>query len=136
MRARAARLKAAGICTKCGRRPSLSGRSRCQECLDYMLRWRTENAERFRAMRRRAQYKLRAQALAHYGNRCACCGETEPAFLCIDHINGGGTAQRRQRPGSRIEQVLLREGYPPGYQVLCWNCNAAKSYAGGCPHQR
>ena len=23
-------------------------------------------------------------------NKCQCCGETQPEFLTLDHINGGG----------------------------------------------
>lgn len=26
-------------------------------------------------------------------------------------------------------------GWPPGYQVLCHNCNVAKRILGTCPHQ-
>ena len=28
------------------------------------------------------------------------------------------------------------EKYPPGYQVLCHNCNLAKGFYGSCPHQK
>lgn len=33
---------------------------------------------------------------SHYGRECKCCGETEPIFLTLDHINDDGSAQRRK----------------------------------------
>jgi hypothetical protein len=39
--------------------------------------------------------RLREEAIHHYGGACACCGETELAFLAIDHIEGGGQAHRQ-----------------------------------------
>jgi hypothetical protein len=78
-------------------------------------------------------------ALQHYGGQCACCGETEPAFLAIDHVNGGGNAHRREvgypKGGGAFFYWLRKHGYPDGYQVLCHNCNMAKTYLGVCPHQ-
>src|SRR5579859_8227770 len=37
--------------------------------------------------------------LDHYGWACACCGETVVAFLCIDHVNGGGNKHREELTG-------------------------------------
>jgi hypothetical protein len=57
--------------------------------------------------------------------------------LSIDHVNGGGTEQRRTgMKGSIFYRWLKKEGYPRGYQVLCHNCNQAKGFYGECPHQR
>jgi hypothetical protein len=61
--------------------------------------------------------------------------------LCIDHKNGGGNAHRRllgkgKMCGSlNFYGWLVRSGFPKGFQVLCHNCNSAKS-RGGCPHER
>jgi hypothetical protein len=102
-----------------------------------------ERGRRFRARRpgRSREYfrQARWQALVHYSAsdapECACCGENEPKFLVLDHIHGGGTAHRRELGGSKIWTWLRANGYPDGFQVLCWNCNAAKAYYGTCPHQ-
>lgn len=81
--------------------------------------------------------KLRADTLAAYGNKCACCGESRPEFLAIDHINGGGGKHRKEvGGGSRYFGWLRRNGYPPGYRVLCHNCNMAIAMYGSCPHQK
>ena len=33
-------------------------------------------------------------------------------------------------------QYLKRNNYPPGYRVLCMNCNFAMGHFGYCPHQK
>jgi len=63
---------------------------------------------------------------------------SEPVFLTLGHINGGGTRHRRKLgSGSTILFDWLRNrGYPPGFQVLCSNCNHGRHRnGGGCPHQ-
>jgi hypothetical protein len=82
---------------------------------------------------------LRAEVLAHYGNKCACCGETHPEFLGIDHINGGGNKHRREPgvgSGAGFYLWLKKHHYPEGFQVLCHNCNLAKGFYGYCPHKK
>ena len=55
----------------------------------------------------------------------------------VDHINGDGAAHRREtrkRSGASMYALLIREGFPPGFQVLCFNCNFAKRTGNACPH--
>jgi hypothetical protein len=83
--------------------------------------------------------KLRADAIREYGGRCTCCGETNPVFLTIDHVNNDGAAHRKALGGSRgglgTYMWLRRNGYPKeGFQLLCRNCNWAKFAEGSCPH--
>ena len=85
---------------------------------------------------------LRFRTLQHYSQSiipfCACCHETILEFLTIDHINNDGAEQRKQLRG-RGRTILLwikRNDYPPGFQVLCMNCNHAKGSYGVCPHER
>lgn len=84
------------------------------------------------AKAKRVRDKHRADVLAHYGNKCACCGETTPEFLVIDHIDGLGSEKRM--PGSTFWIWIKKHGYPDSLQVLCHNCNAAKGIYGRCPH--
>jgi hypothetical protein len=72
--------------------------------------------------------------LDHYGRACVCCGESEEVFLTIDHINNDGKAHR-DRVGKDIYRDLIKNGFPPIVQVMCWNCNCAKAICGICPHQ-
>ena len=136
--ARARRRRAAGLCIACGERPiSARSRSRCEDCLT-----KQRTADRRRgpaAVAKNAAYRrgIRAEVLAAYGARCACCGEAEEAFLTLDHVNGGGTAERRTlgRGTDAFYRRVRAAGFPPAYQVLCANCNMAKGTRGRCPHQ-
>jgi hypothetical protein len=83
--------------------------------------------------------RRRERVLAEYGGACACCGETTPEFLAIDHVFNDGEAHRRELKGygRAIYLWLARNGYPKDgrFQLLCHNCNTAKGLYGGCPHQ-
>lgn len=79
--------------------------------------------------------KMRLAAFMHYSNgnpRCVCCGITDLQFLSIDHIDGGGKAHLRREGNKPLVYLLQRDNYPDGYQILCYNCNCAKSFAGYC----
>lgn len=92
--------------------------------------------KKYRLYARRHTRLVRETVLSHYGNRCACCGEIEEKFLCIDHINGGGRAHRKAigLRGGNIYRWLAQHDYPSGFQVLCYNCNSSKGIYGICPH--
>jgi hypothetical protein len=74
----------------------------------------------------------------HYGGFvCSCCGTTEPEFLTLEHLNGGGTKHRREVGyGSDFYRWIIKNNFPPGYAILCMNCNFAKGKYGYCPHQK
>lgn len=77
--------------------------------------------------------KLRREVLAAYGGVCACCGETRIEFLAIDHINGV-KPPGLPRVGLPLYTRLRALGYPPGFRVLCHNCNVSLGLYGYCPH--
>lgn len=84
---------------------------------------------------------LRDETFAAYGGACcACCGESQIQFLSLDHINGNGNKHRKETGnagGHRFYRVLKKQGFPPGYQVLCMNCNCGRHRNGGiCPHKQ
>ena len=97
------------------------------------------NHEEALAMRKKGRDKLRMEVLIAYsGNppKCACCSETNLIFLVTDHINGGGNQHRLAIKGYKTVSIyawLRKNNYPAGFQILCHNCNFAKSH-GGCPH--
>lgn len=85
----------------------------------------------------------RLNALIAYGNGtpdCACCGDGRYEFLTLDHINGGGNQHRLAVTGSKkggagVFRWLRLNNYPPGFQVLCYNCNMGRAANGGkCPY--
>lgn len=79
--------------------------------------------------------KLRKELFEAYGNKCACCGETHREFFAVDHINGGGTSEKK-KIGTRPLYLKIRaEGFPKDkYQILCHNCNMSIGFYGYCPH--
>ena len=92
--------------------------------------------------------KLRHEVIMAYGGyKCNCCGETEPLFLVIDHVNNDGAEHRRSisnrkdcgnGKGASADtwRWLKNNDYPDGFQVLCMNCNFGKSRNKGiCPHK-
>lgn len=81
---------------------------------------------------------LKRSAFERYGNRCACCGETESAFLTIDHVNNDGAKHRKEIGTTSLDlyRWLRNNNYPDGFQLLCANCHLAKTYLGICPHKR
>lgn len=76
----------------------------------------------------------RRELLDFLGGRCACCGEREPAFLEIDHVNGGGGRERKAKNSlANLRNRVMNT--PSDFQVLCANCHVAKSTVGECPHK-
>ena len=70
-----------------------------------------------------ASYK--EQALDAYGGRvCVGCGETEFCCLSIDHEAQDGCEHREEQcgTGTPFYQWLKRNNWPPGFRVLCMNC--------------
>jgi hypothetical protein len=107
-------------CLLCGAplaKPISGARYFCEECAKL----------RKKEAARRLVRSYLEKVVAAYGGRCAHCGEEELLFLTIDHIEGGGSEDRKLgRGGVAMYKWLLDNDYPPGYQVLCWNCNWKK----------
>ena len=85
---------------------------------------------------------LKLEVMAHYSKVisksdipvCACCKEKHIEFLTLDHINGRKSMNHKPSlKADKLCRTLKREGFPKGIQVLCWNCNSAKSDKGVCP---
>ena len=100
---------------------------------NYAKDWYSRHPERGRMNQKLYRDRMKAETFAVYGTSCACCGEDEMMFLTIDHIVP--VQRRRERCGSAFYQALRKQGYPSGYQTLCFNCNAAKRTSPVCPHK-
>ena len=74
-----------------------------------------------------------------YGNECACCGEKRRELLTLDHIREDAkTTDRQYRCGNDYGyRNALMNFDKESYQILCFNCNFAKSLNDGiCPHKQ
>lgn len=86
--------------------------------------------------------ELKFETLRHYSNgkpKCSCCRENIILLLTLDHIDGSGSRHRKAGSGGGINfySKLRKQGFPVGYQVLCFSCNTGRYLNGGiCPHQR
>lgn len=58
---------------------------------------------------------------------CVRCGFTDIRALQIDHVNGGGSKERKQAKKGIYKHILdkIKNGSKE-YQVLCANCNWIK----------
>lgn len=84
------------------------------------------------------QWKLKLEMIAAYGGRCSCCGETEPRFLTLEHLEHDGQEHRKQKRcgGFGTWRDLKRRGWPKDkYTIYCWNCNLATRLGDPCPHK-
>jgi hypothetical protein len=105
--------------------------------------WKKQHPERAQAISRdslrRRSTKVRKAMFEALGDRCACCHESIPQFLTLDHIKRDGAAERRLYGGNSrtLLDMANKVGWPKDrYRVLCMNCNWATRYGLPCPHQK
>jgi len=115
--------------------------SHCKRCRSLTMAKLQVGNPKYLQWWRSSREKLRMDALTAYGGtppKCACCGEHRLEFLAIDHSNGDGAAHRRAIGSAPIRKYLWlkKHNYPPGFRVLCHNCNCARGFYGYCPHER
>lgn len=117
-------------------------RSQCKNCTHGVTsKYYLKNKEKFRKLNKKTYEEkvklLKDIVIKHCGGKCQCCGEDIPEFLTIDHVNGGGTKNRKEDgSGAKFYRKIIKEGFPDIYQILCWNCNCGRHINGGiCPHK-
>lgn len=141
-----------GPCAECGQEKRLEAKERCRNCY---AKWRRQlpghcaycgaplygepgpSHERCLAKRRNIWHTYRDRIFEAYGPFCVCCKETMRVALTIDHVNGNGNEHRRSLGGGNRRELLeiINAGFPPDYQILCYNCNFGRAKNGGiCPH--
>lgn len=136
-------------CFAVDRRHSTGHKRLCKPCAAARTaKYERSNPDKIRAKylakreamllyRKKIRARNRALVLNAYGNCCACCGESEPKFLAVDHINNDGAAHRKELGigGDNFYAWIIKNSYPADLQLLCHNCNFAKGLYGACPHQ-
>lgn len=99
-----------------------------EKILVRMKKYRNQNKYRIRYIKKKNYDDVRYFVISYYSdnlNNCAICGESIFKFLSIDHINGGGTKQRKNLKlnSLKLYRWLMKNGFPEDYRVLCFNCN-------------
>lgn len=106
-----------------------------EENPSYKKSWSQKNRHKWSTYFRTYRKKMRLNIIEKYGGQCKCCGEKRIEFLAIDHINGGGNNERKTMHSTTLLHYLRKNYLPEKYQILCMNCNYAKSFYGLCPHK-
>ena len=58
--------------------------------------------------------------------KCGVCGISDIRILDVDHINGGGTKERKQFSSAGVWRKILKMNSHEAkqkYRILCKNCN-------------
>ena len=69
--------------------------------------------------------------LSHYSNgtlKCTFCGYSNIVALSLDHVEGGGTKHKKEVCKGGFYEWIIRSNFPPGFQVLCMNCQFLKRH--------
>lgn len=133
--ARRTKRKANGTC-HCGG-ALREGFKNCAVCAKRHSDWRATNLDYTQKKGYEWRKNVREQVFAHYGKICICCQEARLELLTIDHMNGGGNRHRKEvGSGPTFYRWLIKQGFPLGYQTLCYNCNCSRGHLGICPHER
>ncbi len=101
----------------------------CYNCNQkkYLKRFKKDSYSRITLYWQRIKLSVKEK----YGNKCAVCGCNDIEILQLDHVNGGGNAERREL-GKGRKGVGARKIYKklydepntlPEYRLLCSNCN-------------
>lgn len=148
-------------CKKCYAKRTREHNAKCPEerqTRDQAYRARTKESRRLYRQRygkeynsrdvvkeshRRRNREIKIEVLEHYGGAfCKCCSESELLMLSLDHIESDGAAHRKSLTGttrSMPQSAYIwakKNGYPPIFQVMCFNCNWARHWNNGiCPHE-
>lgn len=101
--------------------------------------YRQQHQEELKVKSKERRKQQKIKVISHYSegkNCCACCGENKMEFLTINHINGGGHKHQREIGRGQLYQWLIKNHFPEGFNVLCWNCNCSLGKYGYCPHTK
>lgn len=94
----------------------------------YHSLYRKKHAKKRRNYIKKYSYSLRLKIIKLLGNKCINCGFSDWRALQIDHINGGGSKEKKT---TRNYYLIVLENIKTNnskYQVLCANCNWIKRY--------
>ena len=110
----------------------------CKHCMKVPHKLSPAAIEHRNTYKREKRAQLRLETLIHYSNglmKCSCCGESQERFLTLDHINNDGWKDKRKY-GRSVMDMVKKQSYPEGYQILCYNCNCGRAHNKGvCPHE-
>jgi len=108
---------------------------------DYYHKTKDISREVNSARSRRYRDGLKLKVLTYYSDedlKCKKCEIDVYSILTLDHINNDGAEHKRRlakngkASSESVYRDLVKNGFPPGYQVLCFNCNYHKEFMRRC----
>jgi hypothetical protein len=91
-----------GLCQTCHAKLDTDTR-RCSKCVaknrKAMAAYKLRIGDLLRRKARERTRRVRERVIAKYGGKCQCpgCGISQYEWLVIDHVNGGGCKERREK---------------------------------------
>lgn len=131
----------ASKCKDCRNKDQTIYRKKNQKKLNiYKYNWAKNNKKSCKESVKKYKNSIKLKVFKHYSKStkpfCSCsrCKINILDFLTIDHINGNGASFRKKTGlrGLTLYQYLIKNNYPKGYQVLCFNCNCSKKTGNMC----
>ena len=83
----------------------------------------------YNALQNKKLREIRNAALEGLGGKCVKCGFSDKRALQVDHIDGNGCKERREKKFNGYAYKAILESFLRGenrYQLLCANCNWIK----------
>lgn len=111
-----------------------------QKNKEIWKRYYQENEKEIKEYKKELHKNMKIKCLLYYSNKeypvCECCKINNIDILTIDHVNGDGRNHRRKHniTGGGIYRWIIKNNFPIGYRVLCFNCNSGKGKNKECPH--
>jgi len=106
------------------------GKSNYSVCPHNKEIFEEEFEAKHKTVSNKSKWNLRLNIIKGYGGKCELCGEDNPHFLTIDHINGGCYKERKMLGDwYKFYKKLRDNNYPKdNYRLLCYNCNYALGF--------
>ena len=105
---------------------------RHDEILEYLKKYNKKHQKEHNQDSKERYQKNKLSCLDFYSSgkiKCKRCEENEIAFMTIDHIKPRKEhGHSRKTSSSTLYRILVRDGFPSGFQVLCYNCNMIKEF--------
>lgn len=87
--------------------------------------------------------RLRERIFNHYagptGIKCSCCGRDDIDVLCLNRSNAEVSDYYKalgKSMANKFYKIVVRDGFPDGFRILCSNCNQSLGHHGYCPHEK
>ena len=92
--------------------------------LEQKREYNQEHREKQIEYKRKRYQACKNKLIEKLGGKCIYCGCNIPEALEINHINGGGHSEYREKGAYRIYREILGGIYPYPTELVCKVCNA------------